>query len=87
MTTATPPACTDCAAASQALHHGFRADCRGCTARTAARAPEHDAVRRAGRLDPRYLAMLARIGVTHDEAKAAWQADALGTAHTQERGP
>ena len=78
MTTATPPAaCTECAAARLYVHHGFRADCRGCTARTAARAPEHDDARRNGRLDPRYIAMLARVGVTHAEAKAAWQADAL----------
>lgn len=80
MTTATPPAtCTECAAARLYVHHGFRADCRGCTARTAARSTEHDAVRRAGRLDTRYLAMLARVGVTHEEAKAARQADALST--------
>jgi hypothetical protein len=70
--------CPDCAAAAKVLHHGFRANCRGCCARAAARSPQFFKVRQAGMQDRGYRALLDRFGLTHAEVKAAHAADVAG---------
>lgn len=69
--------CADCDAASTKLWHGFTNGCRGCDARAVARSPEFSASRRSGKISPAYSTMLGITGVTHEQAKAAWEADFL----------
>lgn len=63
--------CADCTRASAELWHGFRAACVGCEARAVARGPHYFRCRRAGRLDAGYRDLIARLGLTHDQVKAA----------------
>ena len=73
-----PSDCPDCTAAAQQDWHGFKAGCLGCAARAVARGPNYRRVRDAGRLDRQYRGELEQLGVTHEQVKAAAQADALG---------
>ena len=64
--------CQDCAAAERDPHHaGYRADCRGCQARSMAQSPVFFDCARSGRLSKAYRDALAATGLTHDEVKAA----------------
>jgi len=67
--------CEDCTASAQAMHHGFRSGCKGCQARAAARGPAYFESKRAGRLTEPYRRILATLGLTHDQVKAAEAAD------------
>lgn len=69
--------CPDCAAAAQAEHWGFRAGCRGCCARAAARSPHYFRVQQAGYQDRQYRALLTQFELTHAEVRAAAAADKL----------
>lgn len=79
--------CPDCTAAAQARHHGFRAGCRGCCARSISRSPQFFAARKvggvAGNETRAYRLLLEQIGglltpaVTHEDVKAASAADAI----------
>ena len=70
--------CPSCTEAAQQVSHAFHAGCRGCCARAAARSPQFAAARKAGVLDRPYRALLDQFGLTHDEVRAAHQADMLG---------
>jgi hypothetical protein len=79
--------CFDCMAAAAGAHHGFRSGCRGCEARGVARGPFFFDAKRAergtaegDRMREDYRRILERIGVSHDQVKAAHAADALHTA-------
>ena len=67
--------CEDCAASAQAMHHGFRSGCKGCQARAAARSPWYFYSKQAGRQTEQYRGLLATLGLTHDQVKAAEAAD------------
>jgi len=70
--------CTDCTASAERPHHGFRAECKGCSARAASRSPHYRRCRDAGRQDREYRALLEQFGLTHQQVREAAQADALG---------
>lgn len=70
-------ACPACLAAAERPHHEFRADCRGCCARAAARSPHFRRVKLAGRLDRQYQSMLDQFDLTHIEVRQASEIDAL----------
>lgn len=72
--------CPDCATAAKQLHHGFRANCRGCCARAAARSPHFHRVKTSGMQDRQYRALLAQFGLEHSEVRAAAEADFEGRA-------
>lgn len=63
--------CKDCTAAAAGPHWGFRARCGGCSARMVARGPDFHRCRLAGQQDKTYRALLARVGVTHEDVCAA----------------
>ena len=64
--------CPDCQAAdADPRHAGYRADCRGCKARSMAHSPLFFEAARRGKLFAEYLAALDRMGLTHQEVKAA----------------
>lgn len=67
--------CQECEQAAQALHHIFRSGCKGCQARAAARGPGYFESKRAGRQTESYRRLLATLGLTHDQVKAAEAAD------------
>jgi len=67
--------CTDCDKAAKRRWHGFTNGCQGCNARAAARTPHFRRVRDAGMLDRQYRTMLQQFGLTHEEVRAAHQAD------------
>jgi hypothetical protein len=67
--------CEDCTQSTKREWHGFHANCQGCNARAAARTPHFRRVRDAGRLDRQYRTMLQQFGLTHEEVRAAHQAD------------
>lgn len=69
--------CPDCAQAAQVMHHGFRAGCRGCCARAISRGINFHDSRKAGAQTRRYRWELEQFGVSHAEALAAFEADAL----------
>jgi hypothetical protein len=66
--------CPDCQAASERMHHGFKAGCDGCKARAIRR------VRDAGRLDRDYQRLLDSFGLKHEQVKEAAKADKLESA-------
>jgi hypothetical protein len=74
--------CLDCTKAAAVPHWaGFMSYCPGCTARSVSRSPLFASARRAegkaGHPDVEaYLAMIERIGVTHEAVREAWKADA-----------
>jgi hypothetical protein len=80
-------ACPACATATERPHWEFRADCRGCCARSIARSPQFFAARKVGgAAGPEvraYRALLEQVGglvkpaLTHDDVRAAYAADAL----------
>jgi hypothetical protein len=72
--------CEDCTLAAAQPHHGFRANCRGCCARAAARSPHFARVKAAGQQDRPYRALLEQFGLTHSDVKAAAAADVEGRA-------
>lgn len=64
--------CPDCQAAeSDPRHAGYRADCRGCQARSMAHSPLFFEAARSGRQFGEYRVALAALGLTHEEVKAA----------------
>lgn len=69
--------CPACATAQLEPHYEFRAGCRGCCARAAARSPQHFQARKEGRQTREYRALLEHFGLTHQEVKDAYLADAL----------
>ena len=76
--------CPNCAAAANTLHHGFTAACKDCCARAAARSPHSRRVRDAGMLDGPYRMLLAQFDLTHEQVKAAAQADHLTSGRWRE---
>ena len=71
--------CEFCAQSAAGPCHGFRFDCRGCAARTAARSQPFAESRAAKKQTQEYRALIDRLGVTHDEVIAAARADRLKT--------
>jgi hypothetical protein len=69
--------CDDCAAAALRPHHIFMATCAGCRARSVARSQPFYLARRAGRQEPDYIALRESLGLTHEQVKAAYAADAI----------
>lgn len=69
--------CLDCSTAAEQQHHGFMADCPGCCARAAARSPHFARVRKLGKQDRGYRALLEHFGLSHEQVKAAADADAV----------
>lgn len=69
--------CEDCMLAAAQLHHGFRAGCAGCAARSAARSQHFFAARRAGSQSWEYRELLRLLGVSHEQVKAAYASDAM----------
>jgi hypothetical protein len=75
--------CPACTAAAEAPHWLFHADCRGCCARSIARSPQAYEARKAGKQTRGYAELLRQIGglhkpaITHAEARAAFEADAV----------
>ncbi|MBE7420640.1 MAG: hypothetical protein HS128_23335 [Ideonella sp.] len=63
--------------AAAQLHHGFRAGCAGCAARSAARSQHFFAARRAGSQSWEYRELLRLLGVSHEQVKAAYASDAM----------
>ncbi len=69
--------CADCETASQQLWHGFMAQCPGCQARALSRGPEFAESAARRRQSSEYVAQLKRLGLTHEQVKAAHAADAI----------
>lgn len=67
--------CEACSTAAQRESAMFHAGCRGCMARAAARSPQYRQARDTGRQDSKYRALLDTYGVSHDEVRAAAEAD------------
>lgn len=63
--------CGDCSAAAASVWAGYRMNCRQCAARMVSRSQQCFQARQRLRLTPEYRALLERMGVTHDEVKAA----------------
>lgn len=76
--------CHHCTESATMLCHGFTAGCRGCCARAAARSPHYRRVRDAGMLDGPYRMLLAQFDLTHEQVKAAAQADHLTSGRWRE---
>lgn len=74
--------CPACAQAAAELSHLFHAGCAGCRARMVARSPAAADARRGGVQTSAYRALLVSRGVTHEQAKAAYQADYLSRRPT-----
>jgi hypothetical protein len=75
--------CFDCIASASGEHHGFAANCKICTARAFARGPLFFAARNAMRgtaegeqARAAYRDALERLGVTHEQVRAAAANDA-----------
>lgn len=67
--------CDNCATAAARLWHGFTGGCKGCCARAAGRSPQFFEARKSGRQTPAYRKLLEQFSLTHDEVKAARDAD------------
>lgn len=84
------PACSR--AAAEPNYALFNRACTGCHARAVSRSPEFFAAKQAGgkagtpQVDA-YLALLERVGLTHDAVRAAWQADATNHPAPQAQPP
>ena len=65
----------DCTRSAAEVWGGFRSGCKGCQARAAARSPWYFESKRAGRQTEAYRRLLATLGLTHDQVKAAEAAD------------
>lgn len=72
---ATPQPCSDCTKAAARSWHQFTANCRGCCARAAARMPQYREAQKAGVQTHAYRRLLEQFGLTHDNVRAAAQAD------------
>jgi len=70
--------CQECLKAAAVAWCGFRAECRGCTARSAARSWQYAQAARGGE-NADYKALLKRLGLKHTEVQAARAADAMNT--------
>lgn len=70
-------ACQECAAAARGPRHIFVASCAGCRARSVARSQPFFQARRAGRQESDYIALRESLGLTHEQVKAAYAADAM----------
>lgn len=68
-------ACPECLAAAERPHFVFRKDCKGCEARAVARGLDYHRCRTQGKQDREYRALLARVGLTHEQVVAAAKAD------------
>ncbi len=84
--------CPECIAAASRPHHAFMSNCRGCQARAISRGHEFFAARKAaGRAGTpevtAYLALIERVGLTHDEVRAAWKADAANQSASADASP
>jgi hypothetical protein len=73
----------DCETSAKELHHGFFSGCKGCQARAAARSPWYFYSKQAGRQTEQYRGLLATLGLTHEQVKAAEAADYLTTKGKQ----
>jgi hypothetical protein len=69
--------CHDCQAALVGPSHGFTASCKGCAARAISRGPNYRAALDSGRQGAMYRDELHKLGVTHEDVKAAAAADAM----------
>lgn len=67
--------CDDCTRARQQVWSGFRFDCKPCQARMVSRSLPCAESRRLLRLTPEYRALLERMGVSHEQVKAAGAVD------------
>ncbi len=67
--------CPDCTQAAITEWDVFRGDCLGCRARGVARGPHYRRCRDAGAQDRAYRQMLQQFGLTHEQVRAAAQAD------------
>lgn len=63
--------CPACQAAETGPGHIYRRGCKGCEARAVARGPDFHRCRAAGKQDAGYRALLAQVGVTHEQVVAA----------------
>jgi hypothetical protein len=81
----TRSSCEFCVASAAGRCHGFRFDCRGCAARTAARSQPFAESRKAGKQTQEYRHLIDSFGVTHDEVIAAARADRLKTINQGEK--
>ena len=68
--------CADCDAAENGKHHIFTAGCRVCQARAASRSQPFFQSLKRGRLTAEYVALLGKMGLQHEEVKAARAKDA-----------
>ena len=71
MTSYTRSSCAHCEARAGL----YLADCRGCAARAIAQSPQHFEAKRTGKQTQAYRDRLAAAGLTHDEVKAAANAE------------
>jgi hypothetical protein len=69
------PDCQACAEARERRSAMFHAGCTGCVARSAARSPQAFEARTKGRQTTAYRELLARLELTHEQVKAAREAD------------
>jgi DNA-directed RNA polymerase subunit RPC12/RpoP len=67
--------CIHCREASERQSHTGDSACPVCTARAIARGKDFARVRAAGVLDNEYTALVAAAGLTHEQVKAAAEAD------------
>lgn len=71
--------CDDCTRSAAGSWHGFTASCVACRARGVARGPAFAESQALGSLTRDYRDQLTRLGLTHDQVKAAGAADAKGS--------
>lgn len=69
--------CHDCLGAASGQWHGFLDSCDNCTARAVSRSQLFFDVRSLGILTAEYLDMLRTLRVTHEQVKAAKEADRI----------
>lgn len=75
--------CPACAEARERESHLFHAGCLGCAARAVSRGPNYRRCRDAGRQDRQYQGELRQLGVTHEQAREAYQTDAINRRKDQ----
>lgn len=68
--------CPACIKSEQFRTHDFNDVCKSCDARKFSRRPEFKRVRDTGMQDRDYREKLNSLGITHEEVKAAYNADA-----------
>lgn len=70
-------ACRNCTEAKAQAWHGFTHDCDGCRARALSRGPDYHQSRVEKRQTAAYRAALVKLGVTHEQVKAAAAIDVM----------